>query len=150
MSRQNFQSTAAKISSNGQEGSNAPTQARTQWLTSKRVSGVLSSRTRLQRFLATPPLSSFKKLIILAPRLVHALRTMLLAKAVPEGIKDRECERFALQECPPVPYVPEKDSVQKTVSLLKSNQSLKTTIGLMRSSTCPSGTAERARHISCT
>ncbi len=28
-----------------------------------------------------------------------------------------------------VPYVPEKDSVQETVSLLKSNQSLKTTIG---------------------
>jgi hypothetical protein len=54
---------------------------------------------------------------------------MLLAKAVPEGIKDRECKRFALRERPPVPYVPEKDSVQETVSLLKSNQSLKTTIG---------------------
>jgi hypothetical protein len=54
---------------------------------------------------------------------------MLLAKAVPEGIKDRECKRFALRECPPVPYVPEKDSVQETVSLLKSDQSLKTTIG---------------------
>jgi hypothetical protein len=54
---------------------------------------------------------------------------MLLAKAVPKGIKDRECKRFALQERPPVPYVPEKDSVQETVSLLKSNQSLKTTIG---------------------
>jgi hypothetical protein len=54
---------------------------------------------------------------------------MLLAKAVPEGIKERECERFSLQECPLVPYVPEKDSVQETVSLLKSNQSLKMTIG---------------------
>jgi hypothetical protein len=54
---------------------------------------------------------------------------MLLAKAVPEGIKDRECERFALQECPQVPYIPEKDSIQETVSLLKSDQSLKTTIG---------------------
>ncbi len=30
---------------------------------------------------------------------------------------------------PPVPYVPEKDPIQETVSLLKSNQSLKTTIG---------------------
>jgi hypothetical protein len=52
------------------------------------------------------------------------------AKAVPEGIKDRECERFALQERPPVPYVPEKDPIQETVSLLKSDQSLKTTIGV--------------------
>jgi hypothetical protein len=54
---------------------------------------------------------------------------MLLAKAVPKGIKDRECKRFALQERPLVPYVPEKDSIQETVSLLKSDQSLKTTIG---------------------
>jgi hypothetical protein len=54
---------------------------------------------------------------------------MLLAMAVPEGIKDQECKRFALQECPPVPYVPEKDPIQETVSLLKSNQSLKMTIG---------------------
>ncbi len=54
---------------------------------------------------------------------------MSLAKAVPEGIKDRECKRFALRESPPVPYVPEKDPVQEMVSALKSDQSLKTTIG---------------------
>ena len=54
---------------------------------------------------------------------------MSLAKAVPEGIRDKECERFALQECPLVPYVPEKDPVQEMVSALKSDQSLKTTIG---------------------
>jgi hypothetical protein len=53
---------------------------------------------------------------------------MSIAKAVPKGIKDRECERFALQERPPVLYVPEKDPVQETVSLLKNDQSLKTTI----------------------
>ncbi len=53
----------------------------------------------------------------------------MIAKAVPEGIKNRECERFTLQERPPVPYVPEKDRAQETVSLLKSDQSLKTTIG---------------------
>jgi hypothetical protein len=34
---------------------------------------------------------------------------MSLAKAVPNSIKEKECQRFALQECPPVPYVPEKD-----------------------------------------
>jgi hypothetical protein len=54
---------------------------------------------------------------------------MLLAKAVLKGIKDRECKRFALREHPLVPYIPEKDPIQETVSLLKSNQSLKTTIG---------------------
>ncbi len=42
---------------------------------------------------------------------------------------DRGCERFALQERPPVPYVPEKDPIQETVSALKSDQSLKTNIG---------------------
>jgi hypothetical protein len=55
---------------------------------------------------------------------------MSLVKPVPKGIKDRECKRFALRERPPVPYVPEKDLVQETVSLLKSDQSLKTTIGV--------------------
>jgi hypothetical protein len=53
---------------------------------------------------------------------------MSLAKAVPKGIKDRECKRFALQERPLVPYVPEKDPIQETAFLLKSDQSLKTTI----------------------
>jgi hypothetical protein len=43
---------------------------------------------------------------------------MSLAKALPNGIKDKECKRFALPECPPVTYVPEKDPVQVTVSAL--------------------------------
>jgi hypothetical protein len=51
------------------------------------------------------------------------------AKAVPEGIKNCKCKRFALREFPPVPYVPEKDPVQESVSLSKSDQSLKMTIG---------------------
>jgi hypothetical protein len=54
---------------------------------------------------------------------------MSLAKAVSEGIRDKECKRFALQEGLPVPCVLEKDPVQETVSALKSDQSLKTTIG---------------------
>jgi hypothetical protein len=53
---------------------------------------------------------------------------MSLAKAVLEGIKDKECKRFALQERPPVPYVPEKDPVLEMISALKSEQNLKTTI----------------------
>jgi hypothetical protein len=54
---------------------------------------------------------------------------MSLAKAVSEGIRDKECKRFALQVSPPVPYVPEKDPVKETVSALKSDQNLKMTIG---------------------
>jgi hypothetical protein len=54
---------------------------------------------------------------------------MSLAKAVLEGIKDKECKRFALPERPPVPYMLEKDPVQEMVSTLNSDQSLKTTIG---------------------
>jgi hypothetical protein len=53
---------------------------------------------------------------------------MSLAEAVPKGIRDKECERFALQERPPIPYVPEKDPVLEMVSALKSDQSLKTSI----------------------
>jgi hypothetical protein len=52
---------------------------------------------------------------------------MSLAKATPEGLKDRECEKMALRERPPIPYVPEKDSVQETVSSYKDNH-LKTLI----------------------
>ncbi len=100
--------------------SDAPTRARFQRLMSKRVSSNHFSRTRFQCFLSDPPLSSFKKLIILTPRLVQGLRTMSLAKAVPKGIRDKECKRFTLQERPLVPYVPEKNPVQETVSALKS------------------------------
>ena len=52
---------------------------------------------------------------------------MSLAKAVPDGLKDRECEKTPLRKCPPIPYVPEKDCVQETVSAYKDNH-LKTQI----------------------
>jgi hypothetical protein len=52
---------------------------------------------------------------------------MSLAKASSDGLKDRECEKMALRERPPIPYVPEKDSVQDTVSSFKDNH-LKTLI----------------------
>ncbi len=44
---------------------------------------------------------------------------MSLAKAAPNGLKDCEYEKMALCECPPIPYVPEKDSVQEMVSSFK-------------------------------
>ena len=75
---------------------------------------------------------------------------MSLAKAVPKGIRDKECKRFALQERPPLPYVPEKDPVQEMISALKSNQSLKTTIGEYADYVSPSGIVERVRLFSFT
>jgi hypothetical protein len=90
-----------KILSNGREISNALTQAHTQQLTSERVSGVLSTRTRLQHFLATPPLSLFKKLVILTLWLVQGLHMMLLAKAVPKGIKELGLRKVHPERMPP-------------------------------------------------
>jgi hypothetical protein len=52
---------------------------------------------------------------------------MSLEKSVPGGLKYCECEKMALRECPPIPQVPEKDSVQETVSSFKDNH-LKTLI----------------------
>ena len=52
---------------------------------------------------------------------------MSLAKAVPDGLKDRKCKNMALRKCPLIPCVPEKDSVQETVSAYKDNH-LKTLI----------------------
>ncbi len=52
---------------------------------------------------------------------------MSLAKAVPDSLKDHECEKTALHERPRIPYVPEKDCVQETVSAYKDNH-LKTQI----------------------
>jgi hypothetical protein len=84
-------------------------------------------RSSFQQFMSNPPRSSFKKLIVLTPRLLRNLHTMSLAKAAPDGLKDRECEKMALRKCPPIPYVPEKDTVQETVSSYKDNN-LKTLI----------------------
>ena len=55
-------------------------------------------RTRFQRFVSDPPLSSFKKLIVSTPRLLGNLHTMSLAKAAPDGLKDCECEKMTLRE----------------------------------------------------
>jgi hypothetical protein len=52
---------------------------------------------------------------------------MSLVKAAPNGLKDHECKKMALRECPPIPYVLGKDSVQETVSSYKDNH-LKTLI----------------------
>jgi hypothetical protein len=75
-------------------------------------------KNKVPMLLKQTPRSSFKKLIILTPRLLQGLSTMSLAKAVPKGIRDKECKRFALRESSPVPYVLEKDPVQEMASAL--------------------------------
>jgi hypothetical protein len=100
--------------------------------------------------LKQPPTFFLQETIILTPRTVQGLRTMSLAKAVPKGIRDKECKRFALQERPPLPYVPEKDPVQEMISALKSDQSLKTTIGEYADYTSSSGIVECVRLFSFT
>jgi hypothetical protein len=46
---------------------------------------------------------------------------MSLAKALPNGLKNRECKKMALRERPLIPYVPEKDGMQETISANKDN-----------------------------
>jgi hypothetical protein len=46
---------------------------------------------------------------------------MSLAKAATDSLKDCECKKMALCKRPPIPYVPEKDSVEDTVSSFKDN-----------------------------
>ncbi len=106
--------------------------------------------------MSDPPHSSFKKLIVSTPRLLRNLHLMSLAKATPNGLKDRECEKMALRERPPIPYVPENNSVQDTISSFKDNH-LKTLINegtelrvpIWHSGTCeafliPVGSAQEA------
>ena len=64
---------------------------------------------------------TLKKLTMSTPRLLHNLHTMSLVKAAPGGLKDCKCKKMALRKCPLIPHVPEKDSVQETVSAYKDN-----------------------------
>ncbi len=53
---------------------------------------------------------------------------MSLAKATTKGLKDCKCKKITLCKLPPIPYVPEKDCVQETISAFKA-EGLKTQIG---------------------
>ncbi len=73
-------------------------------------------KSKVPMLLKRPPTFFLqKKLIVLTPKLVQGLRTMSLAKAVPEGITDRVCKRFTLRERSPVPYVPEKEPLKDKI-----------------------------------
>ena len=78
-------------------------------------------KNQISRFVSDTPHSSFTKLIVSTPRLPCNLHPMSLVKAAPDGLKVHECKKMALHKCPLIPYVPEKDSVQETISSFKVN-----------------------------
>jgi hypothetical protein len=115
-----------------------------QRLKSERVSLDRFSRTMFQRFLSNPLRSSFKKRSTLTPRQVQSLPMMSLAKAVPEGIRDKECKRFALRACQ------ERIPSKKQFPPSKVTRVLKRPSRKMRNYVSPSGTVECMRLFSCT
>jgi hypothetical protein len=68
-----------------------------------------------QKFLERPPRSFFKSLI-LGTNLGRALPIMSASKAVPNGLKNQECEKGNRKKQPPIPYVPMVDEVQEAVN----------------------------------
>ncbi len=69
-----------------------------------------------------------KTLVVSTPRLLRNLHTISLAKTVPYGLKHCKCKKIAIPKHPPIPYISEKDCVQKTFLFFKNNH-LKTQIG---------------------
>ncbi len=74
-----------------------------------------ASSTPYQKFLESPPKSFFKSLI-LGTNLGWALQKMSTSKAVPEGLKNQECEKGNCKKQPPIPYVLTVDEVQEAVN----------------------------------
>ena len=64
-------------------------------------------------------------------------------KAVPEGLKNQECEKGNRKKRPPIPYVPVSDEVQEAVSKGK-DFSYKIKLPDKTGSVYPSGTQEPA------
>jgi hypothetical protein len=81
----------------------------------KALAPYLSSSMPHQKFLESPPKSFFKS-FFLGTKLGQALQVMSTSKAVPEGLKNQECEKGNRKKCPPIPYVPVADEVQEAIS----------------------------------
>jgi hypothetical protein len=62
------------------------------------------------------PIREFFKSFFLGTKLGQALQVMSMSKAVPEGLKNQECEKGNRKKRPPMPYVPMVDEVQKAIS----------------------------------
>ncbi len=95
--------------------------------TKKNPINKLRRRTNFLCFVNEARRSSFKKLIVSTPLLLHGLHMMSLAKSVPDELKPQECKPTKLCEPPPVPYVPTMDKVQEEVAKLR-NLEIKTII----------------------
>jgi len=66
------------------------------------------------RLLCNPPKSFFKKLFI-GTELGRTLLNTSTVKALPEGLKQTECERN-LNYRPAVPYIPEKKTLAEAIT----------------------------------
>jgi hypothetical protein len=84
-------------------------------------------RKKFLQFVTQAPLSKFKELIVMSPRLLRGLHSMSMLKTVPDGLKARECKRVKLRKLLPVLYVPVKDEVQEEVARMCSME-IKTTL----------------------
>ena len=62
------------------------------------------------------PLQELFKSYFLGTKLGQALQAMSTNKAVPEGLKNQECEKGNRKKRPPIPYVTVVDEVQEAVS----------------------------------
>ena len=70
-----------------------------------------SSSMPYQKFLEGPSKNFFKSFFH-GTKLGQALQVMSTSKAVPEGLKNQECEKGNRNKRPPIPYVPMVDEVQ--------------------------------------
>ena len=59
--------------------------------------------------------NSFFKALFIGTCLRAALRRMSHSNTVPDGLKTQECERNVGHSKPPIPYIPEKDVIQKVL-----------------------------------
>jgi hypothetical protein len=75
----------------------------------------LSSSSPYQKFMESLPKSSFKSLSLVT-NLDQALQAMSTSKAVPEGLKNQECEKGNWKKHPPIPYIAVVDEVQESVA----------------------------------
>jgi hypothetical protein len=79
------------------------------------ASRYLSSSMPYQKFLEGPSKSFFKS-FFLGTKLGQALQVMSMSKAVPEGLKNQECNKGNRKKCPPIPYLPMVDVVQEAIA----------------------------------
>ena len=74
------------------------------------------------------PVTSFYKVFFQGIELGETLKKMSLSKAVPEGLKDMECEHGLGGKHSPISYIPEKDPIQEALETKHQPTPLKLTL----------------------